>query len=558
MQAKPRIWKALLVVLILSLMLASCGGGGSTGSTWFNLPSIQLRIQPNGAATLYGLPINAVIVQPAMLQQLQGADVQQINLRWGYNGLHIFINGEDMPYLSWDETSLTTLQGIVRTLPGVPNADTIANLLPWLRTIGWGVSLNLPVASGAEALEIPNWSAETSVSPEPVSEPTIGPLEISNVTFDDQGNGYIGAIPLAAVGVPVALPPDVMATIQAIGAEKIMLVTQPDGLEITFNDQPAPGIAYDAAYLARTLALADAFVADPQTLAMLNEVLPLLPGAQLTITVTFNGEPAGVTDLSNLNVTINPDGSVKALGIPLGGQPLIPAETLAQLQAANIQRLDVNLSGDSLKLATNGQPLPSISWTPAALGLVTQVLGPMTGMDQGQLQNTLDLVTNTPVGLSVAVPPAAGGAPIDMPAQGEVTFAVPDLGEFAAPIIKANVVADANGNVTSIGNLSFADLAQLGIPAEVALPPALLDFMKSADATKLALTTDPGKADIQLDGETAISIQYDEAALRGLLQLAAPFTAGTPLENPIVAKLIDERILPLAAGAEVDVTVEME
>ncbi len=556
MQAKPSIWKALLVALVLSLTLASCGGG-NTGKTWFNLPSIKLRIQSNGTASLYGLPINAVIMDPAMIQQLTGASVQQLDLRWGYNGVHVFINGEDMPYLSWDEQSTTTLQQVIGQLPGVPNSNMIVSLLPWLRTIGWGVSLNFPAPAGATP--IPNWSQETSATPDPPSDPpTIGPLNISNLTFDEQGNGYVGPVPLSALGAPVSLPPSLMTTLQAIGAEKIMLRTTTGGLVVTFNDKPFPGIAYNAAYMDALLKWLNALMQDQQTLAMANDVLPLLPGAAVTITVTFNGEPAGQADLSGLRVDINPDGSVRALGVPLGSQPMIPAATLAQLQAANVQRLDVKLTGDGLNLAANGEPLPAISWTPETLDLVTQVVGPMSGMDENQLQNVMNVVTNTPVGVSISVPPAEGTTPIDMPATVEATFAPPDLGDFAPPIIRANLVADSAGVVSQIGNLAISDLGALGIPANITLPPALLDFMKSAGAKQLALTTAPNQADIQLDGQTAITLRYDEAALRSLLSLAAPFLAGTPLEDPNIAKIVDEQVLPLAPGAEVDVTVTVE
>lgn len=556
MQAKPSVWKALLVALVLSLVLASCGGG-STGKTWFNLPSIKLRIQANGTASLYGLPINSVVMDPALIQQLTGASVQQIDLRWGYNGVHVYINGEDMPYLSWDEQSTATLQEIVSELPGVPNASTIANLLPWLRTIGWGVSLNFPAPAGAAP--IPNWSQETSATPDPPSDPpTIGPLDISNLTFDDQGNGYVGPVPLSALSVPVSLPPSLMATLQAIGAEKIMLTTTTGGLVITFNDQPFPGIAYNSAYIDALLTWLNALMQDQQTLAMANDVLPLLPGAAVTITVTFNGQPAGQADLSGLRVDINPDGTVRALGVPLGSQPMIPAETLAQLQAANIQRLNVNMTGEGLNLAANGEPLPAISWTPETLDLVTQVVGPMSGMDENQLQNVLGVVTNTPVGVTISVPPAEGNEPISVPDEVETSFAPPDLGEFAPPIIRANIIADASGAVSDIGNLAISDLGALGVPAEIVLPAALLDFMKTANAEQLAITTGPNQADIQLDGQTAITLRYDEAALRSLLKLAAPFLAGTPLEDPNIAKIIDEQILPLAPGAEVDVSVTVE
>ena len=53
MQARPKIVKILVVALLVSLILAACGGG-STGKTWFNLPSAKVRIQPDGAMRVWG------------------------------------------------------------------------------------------------------------------------------------------------------------------------------------------------------------------------------------------------------------------------------------------------------------------------------------------------------------------------------------------------------------------------------------------------------------------------------------------------------------------------
>src|SRR5215204_3949737 len=98
MQRIERYWKVILTALVVGLIVVSCTGGGASGQTWFNLPGIALKIQPNGTATAYGIPVNTVILQPAMITQLQAANVQQIQARWGYNGVHVYLNGEDLPY----------------------------------------------------------------------------------------------------------------------------------------------------------------------------------------------------------------------------------------------------------------------------------------------------------------------------------------------------------------------------------------------------------------------------------------------------------------------------
>ena len=153
MQTKPKFLHIFLVTLVASLLLSACTGGGSSGSTWFNLPSVKVKVQEDGTAKVYGLPVNQVLLPPEALAQLQAGNVQNVDLRAGYNGVHAYVNGEDMPYLAWDEESVGTLQDIVKAQPDIPNAGMIASALPWLRKIGLGASLAIPAAGGQQAIE---------------------------------------------------------------------------------------------------------------------------------------------------------------------------------------------------------------------------------------------------------------------------------------------------------------------------------------------------------------------------------------------------------------------
>src|SRR4051812_49071868 len=171
MQARPKIVKILVVALLVSLILAACGGG-STGKTWFNLPSAKVHVQPDGSMKLWGLNVGA-FPQPALIPQLQAANIQQLEVRTGYNGIHVATNGQDLPFVKWDQPSVETLQQVLPKLPQVPNASTIASALPWLRTIGAGVLLDLPVAQGQTKLDIPRWNGEATIAPSSPVSPTI-------------------------------------------------------------------------------------------------------------------------------------------------------------------------------------------------------------------------------------------------------------------------------------------------------------------------------------------------------------------------------------------------
>jgi hypothetical protein len=71
------------------------------------------------------------------------------------------------------------------------------------------------------------------------------------------------------------------------------------------------------------------------------------------------------------------------------------------------------------------------------------------------------------------------------------------------------------------------------------------------------INTGDGKVDVQLDGNTALTLNWDVPSIQTTLQLAGPFLAGTPLEDPNVSRLVNEQIVPLLPGADVDVTLNL-
>jgi hypothetical protein len=71
------------------------------------------------------------------------------------------------------------------------------------------------------------------------------------------------------------------------------------------------------------------------------------------------------------------------------------------------------------------------------------------------------------------------------------------------------------------------------------------------------INADPGKVDIQLDGATVLTINWDEPSIRSALTLASPFLAGTPLEDPTVAQLVQEQIVPMLPKSDADITLNL-
>jgi hypothetical protein len=546
MQPKSRFLVLSLSALLAALLLAGCGGG-DTGKSMFNLPSVRVGINESGQPKVAGIPLPMALLAPAQIEALQSADVQAIEARIGYDGILPLLNGENLPGVTWDQESVGVVQELVTGMPGLPNANLIADVLPRLRQFGTGVMIELPGAG-----DVAEWSGEPPPAPAEAVDgpPTIGPLDISAVTFDEAGNARIGDLALADLGVPVTLPPNILGLLSSLGIDRVTVDTAPDGLRLTMNDRPLPTLAYDEASLQRVIGLAGAFMPGSPLMDTVAEIAPLLPGADLRAAVTFDGVPAGELALDNLSVAINPDGTVRALGLPIPGGPLLPADLLGQMQAAGLENVRVDVVDSAIAIANNGQPFPRIAWTESGEALVT-TLAPTLGLPANLLNSVLGLVGSTDIGVTVAMPGASAESAADT-----APFAPVDLGDLSAPALRLRLNVDNAGTVTSIGNIDAGDLQAVGLPA-ITLPANIMDIVKSTGARQVAIQTSDGRAEILLDGKQALSLDYDAASLQRLLDTLKPFLGVELLNDPAISALIEQVILPLAPGANLDISIAL-
>lgn len=561
MQAKPKLFHVFLVALVASLILGACTGGGSTGSTWFNTPSVKVRVQENGTAKVYGLPVNSVVLPPELVQQLQAAGVQKLDVRVGYNGVHVYANGEELPYLDWDEDTVKTLQEVVKSQP-IPNANLIANALPWLRKVGVGVALDLPPAEGEQPADIPNWKGETEITPE-TPENVIGPMTIGGLAFDDQGNASIQGVPVSelekALGASLGLSmdPATIAMLKNLGADTIDIKLTPNGVSLMLGDKPLPGIVYDPATLERAVTLADTFV-DEQTAETLNKVAEVLPNAEVETVISLTGEPAVETELAKIPAVINDDGTLSVFGLPVGSEAVIDPETLAKLQDANIQHLDLNIDENGIAVAANGEKLPTIGWNDESLQTLADIVGQAAGTSPDLIETVLGMVRNTGIQAAVTLPVAPGERAIEIPDKVDMTMTPSDLGDMAPPTIHAVAKFDKNGELKEFGGLSADSLAALGVSG-IVLPPDAMATLNDLGAQNIEIKSEPNKLILYLDGAEALTINNDAESLANALDLATPFLGeDSPLANPALSQLLREQILPLVPAMDLDVTVEIE
>ncbi len=463
--------------------------------------------------------------------------------------------------MEWDQTKTENVQELIRTMPGIPNANLIANALPWLRKIGLGAALNLPVPQGVASLNIPRWKGETVVSPETPAATTIGPIHIGSLVFDKDGQAIIEGIPASALSPLLggaALPSldaNTLALLGTLDVQTVKIATHPNGINLLLNDQPLPGIAYDSESLAALQAQLGAFISDPATLDMVNNLIPLLPGADISAVVSFTGEPVEKTEIGSLTVVVGDDGAVQSVaGVPLPAGIALPTDVIQKLGAANVSALGLKVQPEGIAITANDRALPSISWNDQSMQLVAGLVGPMVGLSPDVVDQGLATVRNLGIDVNVQLPASAEAAA----AVTETQVITPvDLSGMTVPFIKLQADYGDQG-FTQVGGLSADTLAALGISLP-ALPPEVMQTLKDQGVAQMQIKSGDGSLNILLDGEQALAIDYDSESLATALDLAMPFLGDVAvLQDPIMMRFIRGQILPLAPLAQIDVTLNLQ
>lgn len=285
---------------------------------------------------------------------------------------------------------------------------------------------------------------------------------------------------------------------------------------------------------------------DPDTLELVTTFLPRLPALALTVELSFTGAPVGETQLVPLTASVAEDGALSVLGLPVVGAEL-PANVLDTLQRADIQRLDVNFSGESIALAANGTVLPTVAVEASGL----QVLDGL--MDGGGLLPDAVALAETlageePLSLTLTLPGDASDPAVNPLAAHAVEPIV--LEEGLIPFMRLDIEVE-EGRMASIGGMNAA---LLGLD-NVTLPEALLDLAADAGINSLALKTSANTMDVLADGQSLLALQYDEESLGALLNLL-PAIAEDDSMNDFLA-FAESSLVPLFVGSDIELVLNL-
>ncbi len=310
----------LTAMLIALLVLAGCGGrdeeeAAPEAKTPLLMPRFTISIDDQGIPAALGIPmdrlgsllrqdVSGLKMDPATVQLLQEAGVQNIEAVATADGLYLYVNGQPTPYLALDEETRQNVGSLLK-LAGVQDGASglVQNLLnnKLLSRVGVPVVIRLPVAPGATEAELRDSKAlprvDTDQARASVAEKVL--ILHLDVALDEQGVPTIagasmgdlqGAFMEAGIAADLSsakVDPATIAALQAANVSLLQLETEPEGLYINVNGQRLPRLAWDDERLRNMLDLYSKLEPDSPYLPLLHFFLPYLQPADIEVGLTL-------------------------------------------------------------------------------------------------------------------------------------------------------------------------------------------------------------------------------------------------------------------------------
>lgn len=326
MANRQRTGMVTLLLVIALLLVTGCApraGGGEVlgqageGEIAVDLPAMVIDYDADGQPSLGGIPLGSLSVVPAnvleqitfdaaTVAQLQAANIQNIQVNNQTGGLSLYVNGQEIPSVTWDKESLGTLASLAGALG--PEMAVVADIAPLLTNLGFAAALRFPPAADAE--EVPLYAdaaaasdaqaaAETFLS-EVGAPPTIQIPVIYDATGDWTVSGISADEWTDLTGAPfdaLKLEEDIVTALSGAGVETITVATGPDGLQMALNGNNLPYLDWSDGKLGPAVellvasgqldSLAEQGMDLDALLAVLDQLLPIVTSSNVSINVTL-------------------------------------------------------------------------------------------------------------------------------------------------------------------------------------------------------------------------------------------------------------------------------
>ena len=159
------LWATLLLIAALALSACAPRSGQGTaasaesdpGELVVDLPAIVIDIMADGSPSMGNVPLtqigdliftdlSAIAVPSVWVDFMVASNIQHIQVNNTSNGLHLLVNGEAVPSISYDGESLSATADALSSLGiAIPMIDKLLGLVD---QIGIGATVRFPVAAG--------------------------------------------------------------------------------------------------------------------------------------------------------------------------------------------------------------------------------------------------------------------------------------------------------------------------------------------------------------------------------------------------------------------------
>jgi predicted small secreted protein len=277
---------ALLAVVAL-LLLAGCaprvGAGdvaaasGDDAQLVIDLPALVLDVDEDAQISMGGVPLaeldpglaDNLPIDAEFVKKMMDANIQHIQISPDGDSMTILVNGLEMPTIAYDADSLAAAGVLLDTVGG---KEGLEELLPILAQVGLGITLNFPVAEGAEPIPMVvenNEAATMAVAEQGKFLKNVGkaPKITLPITYADDGTwrlSGLGGLALSTLtdgALPqdiLVLQPDVIADIKEAGITSMTIATNKDGVHITVHGQDLPTFDWSDGKAANAMTIATA------------------------------------------------------------------------------------------------------------------------------------------------------------------------------------------------------------------------------------------------------------------------------------------------------------
>jgi len=265
------------------------------------------------------------------------------------------------------------------------------------------------------------------------------------VNVDSTGNPSLLGLSPALFGMDARFPQPLLDTLIVANVQHLEARILGSGLVLYVNGKPLPHIGWDDEALAQGADLAQVMLG--QDLGTVKKLLPIVRRLGLDIVVRLPKQ-AGAADIPLISLAegakivpqpsdgpataiVRLDAKIDDKGMPgifdvtaedlsafgVAVPPVLDADTLGRIQAANIQHLLIRSKPGGLFIYANGKPLPHLVWDSRFLTNAAELFGQIMP-DSPYLLLVNEIapgLDRADIDVLVLLPPAAGAKALPLP-----------------------------------------------------------------------------------------------------------------------------------------------